>query len=60
MACEVAECLLEELSDPKKATSDYLSVIGGKFSWGETTEQEHNACLGKLAMNDPAESLFPS
>ena len=60
MACEIAECLLEELSDPKKATSDYLSVIGGKFSWSETTEEERNACLGKLATNDPAKSSFAS
>jgi hypothetical protein len=60
MACEVAECMLDELRDPKKATSDYLSSAGGKFSWGKTTEDEHYACLGKMATNDPAESTFAS
>ena len=58
MAVEVAECFLKELRDPKKATSDYLTSEGGQFSWGYTTEDEHMACLGKMATNDPAESPF--
>ena len=58
MACEVAECILKELCDPKKALSDYLSCKEGKFSWGETTEEEHEACLGRMATNDSAESPF--
>ena len=45
MACEVAECILKELRDPGKATSDYLSSIEGKFS--QTTDDEHAACIGK-------------
>ena len=32
MAVEVAKCLLQEFYNPKKATSDYLSSNGGKFS----------------------------
>lgn len=32
MAREVAECMLTELRDTSKATSDYVSSIGGKFS----------------------------
>ena len=32
LACEVAECILTELCDPKKALSDYLSCKEGKFS----------------------------
>jgi hypothetical protein len=58
MAVEVAKCLLQEFRDPKKATSDYLSSDGGKFSWGQTTQEEHVAFLGKMATNDPAESPF--
>ena len=58
MAAEVADCLLKELRDPKKATSDYLTSEEGQFSWGATTDAEHHACLGKMATNDPAESPF--
>lgn len=58
MASEVAECIMKELCDPKKALSDYLSCKEGKFSWGETTDEEHNACLGMMATNDSAESPF--
>ncbi len=42
----------------KKALSDYLSCKEGKFSLGETTDKEHKACLGRMATNDYAESLF--
>ena len=60
LAVEVADCMLQELRDPKKATSDYLSSGGGKFSWGETTDEDHIMCIGKMATNDPAESPFAS
>ena len=58
MAVEMASCFLKELRDPKKATSDYLTSSEGKFSWGFTTEEEHNALIGKSATNDSAESPF--
>ena len=58
MAVELAQTILAELRDPKKATADYLSGAKGVFSWGETTEEEHQACLGKMATNDMAESPF--
>ena len=58
MAIEVAKCMLQELRDPDKATSDYLSSTGGEFSWGKTTDEEHHACIGRMATNDPAESPF--
>src|SRR6056300_1299243 len=58
MAIEVAKCMLQELRDPDKATSEYLSSIGGQFSWGKTTDEEHHACIGRMATNDPAESPF--
>ena len=58
MACEVGECILKELCDPKKALSDYISCKEGKFSWGETTDEEHEACIGRMVTNDSAESPF--
>ena len=58
MDVEIASCLLTELQDPKKATSDYLSSGEGKFSWGYTTQEEHQACIGIMASNDPSESPF--
>ena len=60
MASEVAETILNELHDPRKATSNYLTSVEGKFSWGQTTDKEHHAFLGKMATNDPAESPFAS
>lgn len=41
MAIEIAECMLQELCDPKKVTSDYLTYADGKVSWGDTTDEEH-------------------
>jgi len=32
MAWEIADCMLQELRDETKATSDYLSSVGGEFS----------------------------
>ena len=58
MASEVAETILNELHDPRKATSNYLTSVEGKFSWGQTTDKENNAFLGKMATNDPSESPF--
>ena len=43
MAVEMAECMLKELRDSTKAKSDYLSGEGGQFSWGEPTNEEHQA-----------------
>ena len=60
MACEVAECIIKELRDPNKATSDYLSSVEGKFRWGQITDDEHIKCIGKMATNDAAESPFAS
>ena len=60
MACEIAQTILKELRDPNKATSDYLTSVDGKFSWSQTTDEEHVAFLGKMATNDSAESPFAS
>ena len=58
LAKEVATCLLLEVADPKKATSDYLSNDNGRFSWAMSSEEEKNASLGMRATNDPSESQF--
>ena len=58
MAVEVAKCMLKELRDPKKATSDYLTSEDGEFGWGYTTDEEHQACFRKITTNDPAEAPF--
>ena len=58
MAVELAGCVLQELRDPKKATSNYLSNAEGVFSWGQTTDDEYYVCLGKMATNHPVESPF--
>ena len=58
MAIEVAETILKELQDSRKATSDYLLSVEGQFSSGQTTDDEHTSMLGKMATNDPAESPF--
>ena len=39
IAIEMDCCILTELRDPKKATSDYLSSGEGKFSWGYTHQK---------------------
>jgi hypothetical protein len=54
----VAPTAKKEVVDPKKALSKYASVVAGEYSWGETTEAEHVASIGKNATNDPAESPF--
>lgn len=58
MAVEAAQCLLEELRSPRKATVSMLSSEDGKFSWGNVTEDMHLACIGKMASNDVPESPF--
>ena len=55
MAVEVAQCLLKDLCDPKKAMLDYLTSKYGVFNWGKTTDNEHIVCLNKMATNYPAE-----
>ena len=58
LAREVATCLLLEVMDPKKATSDHLSKCNGRFSWAMSSTEEKNASIGMRATNDPSESEF--
>ena len=60
MAMLAAKCILKELRDPKKATSDYLSSVDGNFSWANTTEETHKNLIGTFATNNLADSPFAS
>ena len=53
-----ATTLLKELRDHKKTTSDHLTRTKGKFSPGETSHNTYKDGLGKITVNDPAESSF--
>ena len=54
----LAVTVLRELQDPHKQTHNYLSSVDGEFSWGNTTKEEHKACLKMMATNDIAETPF--
>ena len=62
MAVVMAKAILVELRDTSKATHKHLSSgegeKGGRWSWGKTTDEQHQAGLGKMATNDTAESPF--
>ena len=57
---EVTMCLLKELCYPKKGTLDYLTSEDGDFSWGNTTDKEHKAYLGKIVTTKSSRSSFCS
>ncbi len=58
LADDVSLVWINELEDPKKATSYHLSSSEGKWSWGQTPDVKKKAGLGKQATNDIAESPF--
>ena len=64
MAVVMAKAILVELRDTSKVTHKHLSCAsgdgkkGGRFSWGQTTHEQHKAGLGKMATNDMAENPF--
>ncbi len=57
---KVAPGILGECCDVKLALSVYVSDVGGVFTWGQITEEEHTDCIGKNATIDPAKSPFAS
>ena len=56
---EAAQCLLKELQNPKKATSDYLSSNEGNFSFAETSEKDHLASFGEMTTMMKLKPLLP-
>ena len=49
---------LWELGDPGKVTSDYLSSINGRYSWKNTTNEQHKKLERTSATNNTAENPF--
>ena len=45
LRAEFAACLIKEILDPTKLTSQHLSSKGGQLSWANATQQEHEASM---------------
>ena len=45
-----------KLEDPKKVMQKYISAFGSEFSYDHCSNKEKNATMGKMAVNDLAES----
>ena len=58
MARDMANCMLQELRDPTKTTSDYLTSEYSKFNWEYTIEEMYQVSVGKMVTKDPSESHF--
>ncbi len=54
----IGTCIVLEMEDPTKVTSDYLNVIKGKYSMSQTTDEEKRASYGMRANNDLNEQNF--
>jgi hypothetical protein len=53
-----ARAWIDELLDPKKATFQYLSESGSDYCWSHCSDEVKTALMGKMAVNDRAESSF--
>ena len=60
LGAESSACLIKEMMDPTKLKSQHLPSEGGRLIWANTTQQEHEAIMGKEATNDNAEIPFES
>ena len=49
--------MLRALQDESKASSNYLSSVGGRCSQANITEDDLLACMGKLSHNSTSESV---
>jgi hypothetical protein len=58
LADGIATTLLTELEDTSKATFEYLSAAGRKYSQAVINRSEEMATLGMRANNDPSEGTF--
>ena len=58
LAFILAESLLKEFTNPKKATYNHLLVLNGSLSWANVTEEDKLAGLGMHANNNISESVF--
>jgi hypothetical protein len=53
-----ARAWIDERLDPKKATFQYLSESGSDYCWSHCAYEVKTALMGKMAVNDRAESSF--
>ena len=60
LGAELAACLIKEMLDPTKLTSQHLSSKGGRLSSENATQQEHESSIVKEATNENAEISFGS
>lgn len=51
----VGKTTIKALHDPKIVTSNYMTSVEGKFSWEQSTNEEHCIFLGKMATSNTAE-----
>jgi hypothetical protein len=49
---------IDKLLDPKKATFQYLSESGSDYCWSKCSDEVEIALIGKMAVNNRAESSF--
>ena len=52
VGADSAACLIKEMLDPTKLTSQHLSSKVGRLSWVNATKQKQEASIGKEAKND--------
>ena len=55
---EAVTILLSEMSNEKKATVEYLSILYGRFILLNAYDEDHKSTLGKIAVNDNSERPF--
>jgi hypothetical protein len=55
---KAASAILCELRDEKKATATHLNSVNGKNCWDNVSKIHKVYGVGKMAVNDPAESSF--
>ena len=60
LGAESAASVIKEMLDPNKITSQHLSSEGGRRSWENATQQEHETTTGKEATNDNEERSLGS
>ena len=60
LGAELAAYLIKEVLYPNKITSQHLSSKGGRLSWANATQKEHEAIKRKEATNGNTEIPFGS
>ena len=58
LAKVIALVMIKEFHDKRKVTHQLVSKLSGKYSWDETTDEEHEASKGVSTNNDKAETPF--